>query len=89
MFNAERKQKVEGDAQTSFGEFSPYRTSATNVRTGKYVEVSVDSSEALLTRATDVSFSLTFPNLSHKQPVVLRIFVGLLCGPQSTLFIQH
>ena len=57
MFNVERKQKVEGDAQTSFCEFSPYRTSATNVGTGKYVEVSVDSSEALLTRATDVSFS--------------------------------
>ena len=60
-------KRSRGDAQTS-GKFSPY---SPGVRTGKYAEVSVDSSEALLTRATEVSFSSTFPNLSHVLPVVL------------------
>ena len=81
MFNAGRKQKVKGDAQTLSGKFSPYRTGATSVRTGEYAEVSVNSSEALWTRATEVSFSSTFPNLSHKSPVVLRFFCGAVMQP--------
>ena len=81
MFSARRKQRVKGAAQTLSGEISPYRTGTTSVRSCKYTEGSVNSLEALLAKATDVSFSLNFPTFSGIWPFVLLFFLRAVMRP--------